>query len=162
DVPFARRIEAWMQKLLELFGLDALQRRLAIDQLLVGHVHRDSHRGLRRALAGARLQHVQPVALDRKFHVLRIAKMLFELRRNFQKLLVDVRKAFLERRVLRDALRLAYSRALGPFAPRFEADLPPGADSRDDVLALRIRQKLTVDSLFARAGIARERNARCA
>ena len=95
-----------MQKLLELFGLDALQRRLAIDQLLVGHIDRDSHRRLRRALAGARLQHEQAVALDRKFHVLRIAKMLFELRRDFQELFVNGGEAFLERRVIRAALLL--------------------------------------------------------
>ncbi len=58
-VLLARRVEPRMQKLLELFRLDALQRRLAIDQLLVGHIDRDSHRRLRRALAVARLQHEQ-------------------------------------------------------------------------------------------------------
>ena len=64
-----------MKKLLELFRLDALQSRLAIDQLLVGHVHRDSHRGLRSALAGPGLKHEEAVALDGELHVLRIAEM---------------------------------------------------------------------------------------
>ena len=148
-----------MQKLLELFRLDPLQRRLAIDQLLVGHVDRDSHCGLRRPLAVARLQHEQPIALDRKFHVLRVAKMLFEPRRDLQELFVNLGEAFLERRVLRRTLGLADSRALGPFPPRLQAYLPPGADSRDDVLALRVGQILAVDSFLAGAGIARERDA---
>ena len=95
-----------MKKLLELFRLDAPQRRLAIDQLLIGHVDRDSHRGLRRALSGPGLQHEEAVALDRKFHVLRIAEMLFELRRNLQELFVDRGKALFEGRVVCGALRL--------------------------------------------------------
>ncbi len=145
-----------MQKLLELLGLDALQRRLAIDQLLVGHIHRDSHCGLRRALAVAGLKHEQPIALDGEFHVLRIAKMLFELRRDFEELFVNVGKAFFERRVLGRALGLADSRARGPLAPRPQADLLWGADAGDDVLALRVGQILAVDSFFTGAGIARE------
>ncbi len=158
-VLLARRIQPRMQKLLELFRLDALQRGLAIDQLLVGHIDRDSHRRLRRPLAGARLQHEQAISLDRKFHVLRIAKMLFQLRRDFQELFENVGEAFFERRVMRRALSFADPRALGPFTPRLHADLPPRADSRDHVLALRVGQKLAVDSLLAGARIARERDA---
>ena len=40
----------------------------------------------RRALAVAGLQHEEPVALDREFHVLHVAEMLFEPRRDFQQL----------------------------------------------------------------------------
>ena len=85
--------------------------------------------------------------------------MFFQPPRDLQQLAVNLRKAFFERGMMRRALGLADPCAPGPFAPRLQTDLPPGADSRDHVLALRIRQVLAVDSLFAGAGIARERDA---
>src|SRR5208283_771405 len=101
-------------------------------------------------------KHEQSVALDGEFHVLGIAKMLFELRRGLEEFPVNAGKAFLERRVLLAPLGLADSRARGPLATRLQAYLLWGADAGDDVLALRVGQILAVDSFFTGAGIARE------
>ena len=132
----------------------------AIDQLLLRHLDRDTHRGLGRALAVARLQHEELAALDGEFHVLHVAEMLFEPRRDFQQLAVDRGKAFLERG---DACALRSSSlmplALGPFAPGGQADLARRANAGDHVLALRIGQKLAVDALLAGGRIAREGDA---
>ena len=75
-----------MEQLLELHRLDAHQRGASVDQLLVGHLDRDAHRGCRRAFAVARLQHEEAVALDRELHVLHVAEMLFQPSRDFQQL----------------------------------------------------------------------------
>jgi len=67
-----------MQKLIELFRCDALDRGRPIDQLFVNHLSGDPHRGCARAFAGARLQHPELAALDRKLAVLHIVIMLLE------------------------------------------------------------------------------------
>src|SRR5208337_3245318 len=79
--------------------------------------------------------------------------------RGLEQLLVDPGETFLERGVALLALRLAYPVALRPFAPCHEAYLQRRADARHPVLALRVRQILAVDALFAGGGVAGEGDA---
>ena len=51
------------------------------DELLLGHLHGDAHRGQAGALAGAGLQHVEPAALDGELDVLHVAVVALQLAR---------------------------------------------------------------------------------
>ena len=50
----------------------------AVDHAFVGHIDRDLERGRGGALAGAGLQHVELVLLDRELDVLHVAVVAFE------------------------------------------------------------------------------------
>ena len=53
-------------------------RGLLVDQLFLDHLHRDVHRGRRRPLAGAGLEHVQLALLDCELKVLHVLVAAFE------------------------------------------------------------------------------------
>jgi len=69
-----------MQKLVERGGIDARNRFISGDQLLVGKLDRNPQRGLGGALAVAGLQHPQLALLDGEFQILHVAVMPFERR----------------------------------------------------------------------------------
>ena len=125
-----------MEKLVELIGLDAFDRGSSVDQTFVDHVRRDSYRRGGRALSGSRLQEIEAAAFHRELDVLHVGEMP------------------LEPLLGRDA---------APRTPREEAahlvDAERRANSRDDVLALRVDQKLAVEFLLAGRWIAREGHA---
>ena len=67
-----------MQQLVERRRLDAHHRLVLRDQPFVDELDGDAQRGLRGALAGARLQHPQLALLDRELEVLHVAVVLLE------------------------------------------------------------------------------------
>src|SRR2546428_158331 len=95
-----------MQELVDRGGIDAPDRRLAIDQALPDHVDGDLHRRRGGALADARLQHPQAAALDRELEILHVAVVPLELARGALELLEAARHRFLERGITAGALAL--------------------------------------------------------
>src|SRR3972149_2914918 len=82
-------VELRVQVEVDLIGLDALDGRLAGDQLLAHHVDSDAHFGLGRALGVARLQHPQLAALDGELDILDVVVVPLEGLRLPGKLRVD-------------------------------------------------------------------------
>ena len=117
-------------------GIDQQHRLFRRDQLLVDEIGGDHDRRVAGALAAARLQHEQPLVLDRELEVLHVLVVLLEPRRDLAQLLVGLRQHLFE---LADRLRRAHA--------------------GDDVLALRVDQELAVELLLAGAGIARKADA---
>ena len=78
DVPLRLRIDRRVQELVERRGIDALHRLVCGDQALARHLDGDAHRGLRGALAVARLQHLQLALFDRELDVLHVAVVPLE------------------------------------------------------------------------------------
>ena len=107
------------------------------DELLVGHVHGHAKGRGRGALAGTRLQHVELALFDGKLHVLHVAVVLFQFFSHLLELCVNFRHLL-----------------------RHFVEVHRGADARDDVFALCVYKEVTVEGLFARAGVAREAYAR--
>ena len=125
-----------------------LHRLVAGDQAFIRHIDGDLECRLGGALAGARLQHPQPAVLDGEFEVLHVAIMSLERAKMRGQLGEGLGHQLLERRRLRacrDARRLG--------------DVLRRADAGDDILALRIDQKLAIELLLAGRGIAREGDA---
>ena len=141
-------IDGRMQQLIERSGIDPRHRVLFGDHAFIGEFDGDAQRRLRGALAAAGLQHPQLALLDREFHVLHVAVMLFEHR-------VDPRQ-FLERLGHR-----GFHRGLvgAGFLARIFGDVLRRANARHHVLALRVDQEFAVQLALAGRGIARERNA---
>ena len=73
-------IEGRMQQLVQRRRIDPRDRFVPVDQPFAYHIDGDLQRGLRRALAGARLEHEELAFLHREFDVLHVAVMGFELR----------------------------------------------------------------------------------
>ena len=130
------RVELVAQELVDVGRLDPGDRLLLADQALVDHVGRDPDGRGRRALGGARLEHVQAPALDGELEVLDVAVVLLEL--------------------LPDPLELRVDRR---HVGRHLGDLRRGPDAGDDVLALRVGQVLPVQHLLAGVRVAGERDA---
>ena len=148
DLALGVGIDGRMQQLVERGRIDARDRFLLGDQLLLRELDRDAQRRLGGALAGAGLQHPQLALLDREFEVLHVAVVLFEHA-------VDAREFRESGRHRAFHRRLVGAR----FLARGLGDLLRRANAGDDVLALRIDQKLAVELLLAGRGIAREGDA---
>ena len=133
----AGRVELVAQQLVDVGGLDPGDRLFLGDRAFVHHVDRDPHGGGRGPLGRARLEHVEPAALDRELEVLDVAVVLLEL--------------------LPDALELGVDRG---HVGRHLGDLRRGPDAGHDVLALGVGQVLAVEDLLAGVRVARERDAR--
>ena len=129
-------VDARMQELVELGGIDPDDRLLAVDQALVDHVDGRLQRGRGRALRRARLEHVEDVVLDRELDVLHVAVVLLEAPHRRQQELVGGRHRLPHR-----------------------LDRLGRADARDDVLALGVDEELAVELLLAGRGVAGERDA---
>ena len=106
------------------------------DELLLHHVRGHLHRGARRPLRRARLEHEELAALDRELEVLRVAIVLLEPLRDLLELRVRLRHV---------ALQLV--------------DLRRGPDAGDHVLALRVHEVLAVELPLAGVRVAGERDA---
>jgi hypothetical protein len=100
---------------------------VAPDKPLLRHIHRDFDRRLACALADAALQHPQPPALHRELQVHHIAVVALQSLGDLQKLCVHFGHALVQC-----------------------AQGQRRANSCDDILALRIRQELTVQLALAR------------
>ena len=105
-------------------------------QAFVDRVDREAHGGLRRALGAARLQHVEPAALDGELGVLQVAVVRLERAQDLEQ------------------LRVGVGQLVGELVQRARR-----AHAGDDVLALRVEQE--VAARLGRAGqlVARERDA---
>ena len=130
-------VDRRVQQLVELLGVDALDRLLLGDDALINHVARHADGGLRGALAVARLQQVELALLDRELDVLHVAVVRLQARHGGEQLGVGLGQLALE---------------LG--------QRPRRTDAGDDVLTLGIHEELAVQLLGARRGIAREAHAR--
>jgi hypothetical protein len=109
-------VEHGVEEPLDVFGFDSFKCFFNCDELLVGHVHGDLECRARRALAHARLEHIEFAVLDGELHVLHIAVVALELFADALELLVNLRHA------LRQFL-----------------EVHGRADSGDDVFALRVQ-----------------------
>ena len=136
DVVLVVGVEHRVEQLVELRGVDPRDRVIARDQPFVDHVDGRFQRRGSRALRGARLQQVEPPRLDGELDVLHVAVVLLEPAHRLEQLLVRLRQPRLHRL---ERLRRA--------------------DPRDDVLALRVGEKLAVQPLLARRRVAREAHA---
>ena len=130
------RVQARVQQLVELGRVDAQHGLVGRDHALGHELAHDPQRGLRRALGGARLQHVEPALLDRELDVLHLAVMLLEALDRRHELVVGLGQ------------QLAHA-----------LDRLGRADAGDHVLALGVLQELAVEPVLARRGIAREADA---
>ena len=126
-----------VQERVELLGLYLQKRLFLADHALVHEVAGDTHRGARRTLAVARLQHEQPALFDGELHVLHVLVLLFERLGDGDELIVNGDIGLSQ---MIDGLR--------------------GADTRDHVFALRVHQIFAVDMVFARGGVTGKGNAR--
>src|SRR6266550_1231746 len=72
-----RRIDHRVEKPFDILGLDALDGLYLGNEAFLRHIHGNLERRGWRALPHACLQHVELAFLDRKFHVLHVAVMLF-------------------------------------------------------------------------------------
>ena len=120
------RIEPRREQLRQRFRIDEQHRLLRRDQPLLDHIGGDHDGGVAGALAAARLQHEEPLVLDRELEVLHVLVVLLQARRDVAQLLVGLRHHLFE---LGDRLRRA--------------------NAGDDVLALRVDQELAVELLGA-------------
>ena len=132
-------VELRVKQHVEGLRVDLHQRFLLGDHALVDEVASDLDRGGSGALAVTRLEHVEFLVLDGELHVLHVAVVIFKDLADFLELLVN----------------------LGENA-RHLSDGHGRAHACNDVFALRVGQELAHKALFARGGIARERNARAA
>src|SRR5665213_904041 len=147
---FLRRfgIERGMEQLVERGGIDTAHRRFLIDHALAHHIDGDFQRRFRRALAAARLEHEELALLHREFHVLHVAVMRFEFLADG----AEFGEGFGHRLFHRGLA------ALLPLAHAFGNRLRR-TNTGDDILALRVDEKLAVQKMFARRWIAREGDA---
>ena len=106
---------------------------ITFDQPLLDHLNSDSHSGRGSPLAGSSLQHPEMAMLDRKLDVLNITVMPFKLRSHLHELIKD---------------RLV---PLGHLFDRLRR-----ADSRNNIFALRIDEKLTVKLILPGRRVSRE------
>ena len=132
-------VELRVQEHIERLGVDLHERFLLGDHTLVDEVAGDLDGSGSRALAVARLEHIELLVLDGELHILHIAVVIFKDLADFLELLVH----------------------LGEHA-RHLCDGHGRTHARDDVLALCVGEELAHEALFARGGIAGERNARAA
>jgi hypothetical protein len=137
DLDLRGRVDHRVQQLVELAGVDARDGLLARDEALVDHVHGGLERGRGRPLGGPGLEQVEAPVLDRELDVLDVAVVLLEPAHRVAELLEGFGEP-----LLHPLERLGR------------------ADSRDDVLALRIGEELPVKPGFAGGRVARERHAR--
>ena len=126
-----------MQKLVELPGIDPRDGLLAGDEALVDHLGRDPKRRGCSPLPRPGLQEVERPLLDGELDVLQVAVVRLEPLERLDELVE----------------RLGHALA-------HPLDGLGGADARDDVLALGVREELAVEPPFARRRIAREAHAR--
>ncbi len=133
DVDNRVRVDRRMQKLLDRFRVDASHRLPPVDRSLVDECDRRGHRGEAGALRRACLQDEQAVALDRELDILHVAVVRLER-------LDDLLE-------LGEGTRQLVAHAL---------DRLGGTRPGNDVLALRVDQKLAVDARLARRGVAAE------
>ena len=127
-------IKRRMQQLVQRRRIDPLDRLRARQHIFRGQIDRDLDGSLRRTLAISRLQDPEPALLDRKLDVLHVPIVRLEPTHMILELLEDRRHLLLERRVLRPAHRaLALRQRLRR------------AQSRHDVLALRIQKVLAIE-----------------
>ena len=73
-----RRIDDRMQQLIELASGHATHRFDFVDQSFAHHVAGDLYRGSRSSFSGARLQQIEPAALDRELEILHVAVVLLQ------------------------------------------------------------------------------------
>ena len=101
------------------------------DQFLFDHVAGDLHRGRTGSFATAGLQHVKLAFFDRELDVLEVAVVLLELDLDLQELVVD------------------------PLVPLGHfVDVQWRADAGHDVFALGVDEKLAVELVLSRGGVA--------
>ncbi len=147
-VVFADGIEHRMQQLVQRPGFDPADRLLAIDHPFLDQRHRDLQRGLRGALAGARLQHPQLAALNGELDVLHVAVVVFEFPAHLVEFAEHLGHDLFHRRQSRVVRLLAGDR-----------QMLRGADPGHDILALRIYQELAVKRVGAGRRVAGEGDA---
>ena len=136
DLDLGFRVDHRVQELVELRGVDPRHGLLARDQVLADHVDRGPERRRGGALRRSRLEQVEPVVLDRELEVLDVPVVLLEPPRRVDEPVVRVRERFAH-----------------------AGERLWCADARDDVLALRVEQKLAEDPGRAGGRVARERDA---
>ena len=131
-------VELWVQELVELRGIDAAHSLIAGDQTLLDHLDGDAQGGGGGALAHAGLEHPELALLDGELNVAHVAIVILERQEDALELLACGLEA-------RGGLEVGDGLGV--------------ADTGDDVLALGINQKITVELLGAVGRIAREGNA---
>jgi len=139
DVPFGLRVKLRMQQLVQLIGCNAHHGVFLGNQTLVDHVHRDLHGRRRGPFAGTGLEDIELLLLDGELHILHVLVVLLQARHEPGQLRVGLGHHLVEL-----------------------AQLDRRADAGHDVFALGVHQKLAVELLLARAGVAREADARAA
>ena len=137
-----------MQQLVERPGFDPADRLLPVDHPLLDQRDRNLQRGLRGALAGARLQHPQFAALNGELDVLHVAVVVFEFPAHLVEFAQDLGHDLFHRRQSRVVRLLAGDR-----------QMLRGADPGHDILALRIYQELAVKRVGAGRRVACEGDA---
>ena len=85
------RIEGGVEERVQARRVDRGQRAALVEQALADRVDREAHRGLRRSLGVARLQHVQAPLLDGELRVLHVEVVRLERAQDPQQLGVRVR-----------------------------------------------------------------------
>ena len=138
-----------MEQLIKRSGIDAQNCFLAGNQPFFCHLHGNLQRSLRGSLAGARLQHPQFAVLDGEFEILHVGIVLLKPLRNGAELGKRRRHDLFQRWLVRSRCDTC-----------FFGDVLRRANTGNDVLALRVDQKLAVELLFAGRWIAREGNPR--
>ena len=128
-----------VQELVELRGIDTAHGLFACDQAFLDHFDSDAQGGGGGALAHACLEHPELALLDGELDIAHIAVMILERQEHALELLTCGLEA-------RGGLEV--SDRLGV------------ADASDNVLALGVNQKVTVELLGAIGRVAREGNAR--
>ena len=148
DIALRCGIERGMKQLVERHRIDPRDRLVALDQAFAFHLDRDLERGLGGALAGAGLQHPELAAFHGEFDVLHVAIVLLEQVEHAGELAIGFGHGLFHRGGL----------GAGGFA-RGLRQIARGADTGDDILALRVDQVFAVIGALAGRGIAGEGDA---
>ena len=134
-----------MQELIQRKRVDAQNRLVPFDQALGHHVDGDLQRRLGCPLSGSRLQHPQLAPLDRKFHILHVGVVIFQLAAHVEQVGVNIGQAFFQGRLVHPRRRF-FGLGQGLW----------GADAGDHVLALGVEQEFTVVAVVASGRVAGE------
>ena len=137
DLHLGRGVDHRMQQLVELRRIDARDRFLLRDQLLLDHLDRRPERRGRGSLRRPRLEQEELSLLDRELDVLHVAVVLLEPADRREQLRVRLRQQLVH----------ALDRLGRP-------------DTGDDVLALSVLEELAVEPALAGRGVTREADAR--
>ena len=147
-------VEYRVEKFIKFLRFATHDGSLLVDHSLMQQVHGNLYHSRTSTLAVAGLKEPQFAFLHSELHVLHVVIVVLKFVLQSVKLLVEFRHSLFHRRIFCHALFLGDASTLSPALRTNLCDLLWSADTCHDVLALCIDEILSVEEVFAVAGIA--------